>query len=113
MAGKYKLFVGRDGQYYFNLTAENGERILQSEGYTQKAGANQGIHSCRVNSPVDWNYKKYQSPSGYWFTLNAINGEPIGRSEMYTSSGGRDNGIAAVKRCGPTAPTEDLTRVFV
>lgn len=113
MASKYKLIMGRDGQYYFSLTAENGERILQSEGYVQKASANQGIQSCRIHSPYDWSYKKHQSLSGYWFTLHAVNGESIGRSEMYVSSAGRDNGIVAVKRCGPTALTEDLTRALV
>ncbi|AXQ28945.1 DUF1508 domain-containing protein [Solimonas sp. K1W22B-7] len=109
MASKYKLFKGTDGQYYFSLTAENGERILQSEGYLQKAGAQNGIQSCRAHSPVDWNYKQHQSLSGFWFTLTAVNGQVIGRSEMYVSAAGRDNGIAAVKRCGPFAPVEDLT----
>ncbi len=30
---KFRIFVGKDGQYYFHLKARNGEIILQSEGY--------------------------------------------------------------------------------
>lgn len=56
--GKFQIFKGTNGQYYFRLKAENGETIAVSEGYTSKQGA--------------------------------------------------QNGIAAVKRCAPTAPIEDL-----
>lgn len=33
----------RDGQFYFTLRAENGERIATSEGYTSKQSAENGI----------------------------------------------------------------------
>ena len=51
MAGKFKLFKGRDEQFYFHLTAANGQIICQSEGYTSKEGARNGIESVRTNAP--------------------------------------------------------------
>jgi hypothetical protein len=45
----------------------------------------------------------------YYFNLHAENGEVILTSEMYNNSQARENGITAVKRVGPTAPTEDFT----
>ena len=48
MAGKYVLKKAKNGQFYFNLKAGNGETILSSEMYKAKASANkgtiQGVH---------------------------------------------------------------------
>jgi len=54
MAGKHPKFVmfrGRDRQFYFHLTASNGETIAQSEGYTTKAACQNGIRSVKTNAP--------------------------------------------------------------
>lgn len=51
MAGKFELFVDKGGQWRFNLKAGNGEIIASSEGYTSKAGAENGIDSIRRNAP--------------------------------------------------------------
>lgn len=107
---KYEIFIGRNSQYYFRLRAENAEIILQSEGYTSKAGCHNGISSVRTNCPYDSNYKKRSNAQGqHYFVLVASNGEPIGCSEMYSSRQAMENGIQAVKRVGPTAPVEDTT----
>jgi len=37
MAGKFEIKRAKDGQFYFNLKAHNGEIILTSETYTTKA----------------------------------------------------------------------------
>ena len=50
--GKFTLFKGKDDQYYFNLKADNGEIIAQSEGYTSKQSAENGIASVRSNAPT-------------------------------------------------------------
>lgn len=47
---KFNLKEGNDGKTYFNLTATNGEIILQSQGYASKAGAENGIESVKKNS---------------------------------------------------------------
>jgi uncharacterized protein YegP (UPF0339 family) len=42
MAGKFEIKRAKDGQFYFNLKARNGEIILISETYTTKANAHMG-----------------------------------------------------------------------
>jgi len=49
--GKFEIIKGRNGQYYFRLKADNGEIIAQSEGYTRKAAAQNGIESVKKNAP--------------------------------------------------------------
>ncbi len=49
---RYTMFQGRDGLYYFNLKANNGEIILQSEGYTSKQGAVNGIAAVKRYAPT-------------------------------------------------------------
>ncbi len=107
---KFKMFQGRDKQFYFSLQAENGEPILAGEGYAAKGGCETGIESVRENAPLDERYERNTSTNDKpYFVLKAANGEPIGRSEMYESEVSRKFGIKAVKRVAPTAPIEDLT----
>ncbi|HZV71421.1 MAG TPA: YegP family protein [Saprospiraceae bacterium] len=107
---KYTKFKDRAGEYRFNLKAENGEIVLNSEGYTSSLGCDTGIQSVRVNSPFDARYERKTSTSSkFYFVLKASNGQVIGTSEMYETTSGRENGIEAVKRVGPTSPVEDLT----
>ena len=111
MSGQYELFRSDfNSQYYFRLRAGNGEIILQSEGYQNKGGAENGIQSTRVHSPSDRNYDRRTSTRGQpYFVLKASNGEVIGTSQMYSSITARETGISSVKANGPTAPVRDLT----
>jgi uncharacterized protein YegP (UPF0339 family) len=43
--------VAKNGQFYFNLKAGNGEPIGKSELYTSKAGMENGISSIMENAP--------------------------------------------------------------
>lgn len=108
--GKYHLSKSGNGQYYWNLRGGNGERILQSEMYASKAGAQSGIGSCRENSPHDERYRRLNATNGQpYFTLHGRNGEVIGASETYSSPAAREQGIASCKLNGPTSPIEDDT----
>lgn len=50
--GKFVLWKSdKDDQYYFHLKAPNGQVIAESEGYTTKAAAENGIHSVKRNAP--------------------------------------------------------------
>jgi uncharacterized protein YegP (UPF0339 family) len=110
MPAAYVLSKSADGQFFFSLTAENNEKILTSETYRDKSGAQKGIESVRQNSPVDARYERKTSADGKWFfTLLAANRERIGRSETYSSSGAMEQGIASVKKNGPGAPIRDQT----
>lgn len=97
-------------QYHWDLKSGNNEPILSSERYTSKQGAEGGIASCRINSPIDARYTRLTSKANEpYFVLKGANGEIIGTSEMYSSVAARDNGIAACKRDGPTAAIQDNT----
>lgn len=48
--GKFEVFKGEDGQFYFRLKAANGEPILISEGYTTKQMCYKGIDSVKENA---------------------------------------------------------------
>ncbi|NOD78841.1 YegP family protein [Ruegeria sp. HKCCD4332] len=110
MAGKFEIFEDKAGEFRFRLKAGNGEIILASEGYVQKASAENGIESVKTNAPNDDRYERKETKSGgYMFNLKASNGQVIGTSESYTSASARDNGIESVKRNAPDARVEDLT----
>jgi uncharacterized protein YegP (UPF0339 family) len=111
MTAKYELFRSpKNNQFYFRLKAPNGEVILQSEGYLQKGGAQNGIASCQQHSPFDRFYRKSSTGTGApYFTLHAANNQIIGVSETYSSTQARDNGIESVKKNGSTNVLVDLT----
>ena len=102
--GKFVIKTGSNSQYYFSLKADNGQKILASEGYTTKASCQNGIDSVKANAKADSNYDRRNSTNGkYYFNLKASNGQIIGTSEMYESTSGRDNGIESVKSNAPGA----------
>lgn len=104
MSGKFTMFTGKNGETYFNLKAGNGEIILKSEGYKDKAGARNGIESVRKNAPDAARYEKKISTNGkFHFNLKAANHQVIGSSEMYESERSRDAGIASVAANAPDA----------
>ena len=110
MAGKFELYKDASDEYRFRLKAGNGEIILTSEGYKNKAGAENGIDSVKTNAPVDARYERKMSTNDkYFFNLRAANAQVIGTSEMYETAAGRDNGIESVKTNAPTAVTDDQT----
>ncbi len=51
MAAKFELKKTSNDQYHFTLKAGNGEVIAQSERYTKKDSALNGIESVRKNAP--------------------------------------------------------------
>jgi len=107
---KFIIFSGKNEQFYFRLTAPNGEPILASEGYATKSGCKNGIQSVKSNSPEDSQYKRLGTSSGqFYFNLTANNGEVIGKSETYKTKQGRENSIESVKSNAPDAPLEDTT----
>lgn len=110
MAGKFEISARKNGEFQFNLKAGNGQVILSSEGYTTKAGCQNGIESVRKHAPADANFERKTAKDGSpFFTLNASNGQVIGKSEMYASAAARDNGIESVKTNAPGAGVVDTT----
>ena len=108
--GKFEITKRTNGDYQFNLKAGNGQIILTSQGYSAKAGCENGIESVKKNSADDARFDRKISSNGKpYFNLTAINGQNIGGSEMYESVASRENGIESVKKNAPDATIEDLS----
>ncbi len=101
---EFQIKTGKDNQFYFNLTAKNGQTILTSEGYKTKDGCEKGVDSVKKNAPDDKKYERKVAKDGqHFFVLKAGNGEPIGKSEMYKTKDSMENGIESVKNNAPIA----------
>jgi uncharacterized protein YegP (UPF0339 family) len=108
--GIFVMTQRKDGEFQFNLKAGNGQTILSSEGYAQKASCLNGIASVKANSTDDHKYDRLTSSNGKpYFNLKAANGQIIGSSQMYESEVSRDNGIESVKANAPDATINDET----
>lgn len=107
---KYVLKRSTNFQFYWVLSAINGEPILKSsETYVAKQGCLTSIASSKA-CVADGNFKRLRSTNvQYYFNQVANNGQTLGISEMYTTAQGCENGIAAVKRDAPRANLEDTT----
>ena len=82
MAGKFVIEKAKDGQFYFNIKASNGQVILTSEMYKAKSGATNGIESIQKNAADDGNYERKEAKNGnkymsislsFLFSISAMN----------------------------------------
>lgn len=106
---QFQIKKGKDEQFYFNLTAKNGQIILSSEGYAALNGCENGIESVKKNSQIDEHFERKIAQNGqHYFVLKAGNGEIIGKSEMYNSKDAMENGIESVKTNAPVSGVEML-----
>ena len=109
MAGKFECYKDKAGEYRFRLKAGNGETILSSEGYSQKASCENGIASVKKNCLDDNCFEKKETEGGkFRFNLKSTNGQVIGTSQNYESESGRDNGIDSVRRNAPDAEVVEV-----
>jgi len=119
--GKFVLKETATG-FKFTLKATNGQAILESEVYTTKAAALNGIESVKANcaggveDQTVENYAEvkhpkfelYEDKAGeFRFRLKAKNGEIIGTSEGYKAKASAENGIESVKANAPEAEIEE------
>lgn len=108
--GKFIIKKRVNGEYQFNLHSGNGEIILTSEGYSQKASCHKGIESVKINAQIDSRFeRKIAINDKYYFVLKAGNGEIIGKSQFYSTKQGVETGISSVKQNAPTAEVIDET----
>ncbi len=110
MPAQFELFKDKKGEFRFRLKAGNGEIILSSEGYKDRAGAANGIESVKKNSDLLARFEKKASAGGkHYFVLKAANHQVIGTSEQYPTEDARDNGIKSVMANARLAGVEDRT----
>ena len=95
-------------QYWYRLRADNGEIVQSSEGYTTKAGCENGIRAVQANCQPN-RFQSFFESGQYGFNHVAANGEIIGRSEKYSTAQARDHGIQVVLREAPEAHVQDLS----
>lgn len=111
---KFETFTGVDGQEYFRLRAKNGQIILQSEGYTSSAGADNGIESVKTNGTDPDAYTIVEAQNGqHFFHIKAGNGEIIARGELYVSKYNAQRGAETVRKTirdmtGEAASDDDI-----
>ena len=109
LAGKFECYKDKAGEFRFRLKAGNGETILSSEGYSSKAGCENGIESVKKNCLDDNCFEKKTTDGGnFRFNLKSTNGQVIGTSQNYKSESGRDNGIASVAKNAPDAAVVEV-----
>ena len=74
MSGKYEIKKAKNGKFYFNLKASNGQIILTSQMYKDKSGAKNGIASVQKNSSSSELFESKESAGGKSsFVLKAKN----------------------------------------
>ena len=117
--GKFVIKQAKNGEYYFNLKAANGEVIGTSEMYPTVKIAEAGIDAVRrasvgeiedqtVKEPAKVRAPKFEifktKDGQFRFRLKAGNYEPVLASESYKAKDSCKNGIASVKKNAPESP---------
>jgi uncharacterized protein YegP (UPF0339 family) len=102
----FNVFKGVDGQYYFNLRARNGEIVLQSEGYTSKDAATDGIAAVRANGTHTSNFTVFAAADGrYAIRLQAGNNEIVAQGELYSTKANATRAVTQMTQLlGATTP---------
>jgi uncharacterized protein YegP (UPF0339 family) len=106
MSAQFELQKSKNGKYFFNLLATNGEIILTSQMYASITGARKGITSVQSNSRNANLYERRQGKKGKsHFVLKSGNHRVIGTSQTYSSKVAMEGGIKAVLKNGKVKKT--------
>ncbi len=106
--GKWIIFSRKDlhnqTMYYFELFANNGERLLSSETYTTYIGAINGIQTYKNNIQKD-NFRISLTKRGdYIYKLLNANGQLLCLGEHYKTKRLCANAVESVKRFALSSP---------
>ena len=105
---KFIILKGRNKQFYFDMKARNGEKVLRSEDHETNCNCRKAIAFVRENSPYDNRYARRLAPNKqHYFILTKANGQALGISVMYDTVISREEGITMVKRDALTAEIKD------
>jgi uncharacterized protein YegP (UPF0339 family) len=110
----FDLLQAKNGQYYFNLLAQNGEIIGTSELYTTKSSATKAIGTVSgiIAKTVEIGAATTDDPrfrvflglnKKYYFHLRAKNGEIVLQSQGYKSHSSAQKGVESVRANGVDA----------
>ena len=99
----------KDGKCYFRLRAQNGETILQSQGYARPANCMKGIAAVKKSAGNRSAFEQRTSADGrYYFVVKAANSKVVGASQMYASPESLETGIRSVSGNAPSADVVTL-----
>ena len=107
----FEILEASDGQFYFNLKAQNHQVIGTSELYVSKSNAERGSETVRENiakvlrlEAAETGGARFEIFVGkddqFYFHMKAANGEIVLQSEGYVAKASADNGIASVRENG-------------
>ena len=98
MAGKFEVKTTAAGKFMFNLKAGNGQVILTSPGFADKAAALAAVAATQKCAGNDANYERRTASNGApYFVLMGDDKKECGRSEMYAAVASMEGGIGSVK----------------
>lgn len=99
----------KNKKFYFNLKAKNGQVILTSQGYANKAGVKNGVASVQKNCSDEASFEKKVAKNGkFHFNLLSSNKKIVGTSQMYASQATMNAGINSVQRVAPVASVHEI-----
>lgn len=127
---RYLQREASNGQWYFVLTAANGEIIGTSEMYVSSSNAQRGqastinvVKATVAQGAAETGTAKFQTFKGldgkYYFHARAANGEIVLQSQAYTTKASANAGISSVQTNGVIAsrysvlPAADGSYYFV
>ena len=98
--GNFVIKKGTNGEYFFNLLADNSQIILTSQMYSSKSSCFSGIDIVRNSCSYDSYERKLAVGNMHYFVLKTSDEQIVGTSEMYSSKAAMEKGIESVKENG-------------
>lgn len=112
MPATFELRVNDEQLYYFNFLDGEGEVILMSGEYADKAGAEQAIKDVRVGSLMSEQIAAGKVPAGeFFFVIKDGSGQILVKSVLYGNGMRFDNALHTVKDNACVAEIVDMTPV--
>lgn len=110
MASSFVIKQNENGEIYFNFLNNDGEVVLISGNYADKALAEEAIKDVKVNSLMSQQLAAGKTKDGgQFFVIKGTNGDILVKSALYTSQMVMDNALHCVKDNVCIAEVMDLT----
>ena len=109
-ANRFVLRLNEEGDIYFNFLNSDGEVVLISGEYPDKAMAEAAIQDVRLNSLMSQQLAAGKTrDGGQFFVIKGSNGDILVKSSLYISQMAMDNALHCVKDNVCVAEVVDLT----
>ncbi len=109
-SSNFVLKQNEDGEIYFNFLNNDGEVVLISGEYPDKAMAEEAIKEVKLNSLMSQQLAAGRTKDGeQFFVIKGSSGDILVKSALYTSQMVMDNALHCVKDNVCIAEVMDLT----